>query len=187
MNQMKQHSLKAELRQQLLKERCLLPPNIWREKSDRLCEQLQTLSLFKEAKTVLAYFSFRQEPDLSNLFTSERNWGFSRCVGTSLIWHEWSAGDPLQKGSYGILEPLPNAPLITPARVDLILVPAVACDYQCYRLGYGGGFYDRLLAAVQWSQIPTVGIIFDFALIPQLPLEPWDKRLQAVCTEKKIL
>lgn len=177
---------KAQLRQKLLKERRLLPHNLWREKSDRLCEQLQTLSLFKEAKTVLAYFSFRQEPDLSRLFSCDRCWGFSRCVGTSLIWHQWKAGDALQTGSYGIQEPLPDALLINSAQVDLILVPAVACDRRGYRLGYGGGFYDRLLADAQWSQIPTVGIIFDFALVPQLPIEPWDKRLQAVCTETKI-
>lgn len=177
---------KTQLRQKLLKKRRLLPQNLWQEKSDRLCEQLQTLSLFREAKTVLAYFSFRQEPDLSRLFTSDRHWGFSRCVGTSLIWHEWKVGDALQTGNYGIQEPLPIASLIKPIQVDLILVPAVACDYQGYRLGYGGGFYDRLLADAQWSLIPTVGIIFDFARVPQLPIEPWDKRLQAVCTETKI-
>jgi 5-formyltetrahydrofolate cyclo-ligase len=177
---------KAQLRQEFLKKRRLLPQNLWRDKSDRLCEQLQTLSLFRDAKTVLAYFSFRQEPDLSRLFRSDRHWGFSRCVDTSLIWHDWREGDTLQKGIYGIPEPLPNAPLITPSQVDLILVPAVACDYQGYRLGYGGGFYDRLLADVQWSQIPTVGIVFNFAVVPQLPIEPWDKRLRAVCTETKI-
>ncbi|OKH22752.1 5-formyltetrahydrofolate cyclo-ligase [Hydrococcus rivularis NIES-593] len=180
---MKQQQHKIQLRQELLKKRRSLPQDIWREKSDRLCEKLQTLSLFIEAKTVLAYFSFRQEPDLSPLFTANRRWGFSRCVEKSLVWHRWRPGDPLQSGIYGIDEPFPDAPSLHPSQVDLILVPAVACDYQGYRLGYGGGFYDRLLASPQWSKIPTVGVIFDFAHLPQLPVEPWDKRLQAVCTE----
>ena len=181
-----QQKTKTELRRQLLKQRRSLPEKIWQEKSDRLCEKLRSLSLFIEAKTILAYFSFRQEPDLSPLLTRDRRWGFSRCVENSLLWHSWSRGEPLQIGPYGIQEPFPDAPVIEPSEVDLILVPAVACDYQGYRLGYGGGFYDRLLASPQWSSIPTVGIIFDFAYLPQLPVEPWDRKLQAVCTEANI-
>jgi 5-formyltetrahydrofolate cyclo-ligase len=174
---------KSELRQQLLRQRRSLPQNLWREKSDSLCDRLQSLSLFIEAKTILAYFSFRQEPDLSSLFRTNRRWGFSRCVEKSLVWHSWSLGEPLQRGVFGIQEPLPTAPFLNPSEVDLILVPAVACDYQGYRLGYGGGFYDRLLNSPEWSQIPTIGIVFDFARLSQLPIEPWDKRLQAICTE----
>lgn len=67
--------------------------------------------------------------------------------------------------------------------VDLILVPAVACDRHGYRLGYGGGFYDRMLSLNEWTTPPTVGIVFDFAYLPQLPIDRWDKPLQAVCTE----
>ncbi len=78
-------------------------------------------------------------------------------------------------------------PIIKPENVDLILIPAVACDYNGYRLGYGGGFYDRLLNSPQWQSIPTVGIIFEFALLSQLPCEPWDQKLKTICTEKQIL
>lgn len=159
----------------------------WRAKSDRLCLQLQIAPLLTEAKTILAYFSFRQEPDLTPLITqaSDRVWGFPRCVGKSLIWHVWSPTSslPLQSGGYGIQEPHPDCPTLEADQVDLILVPAVACDRQGYRLGYGGGFYDRLLSDPAWASKPTIGIVFDFAHLPQLPTDAWDQPLTAVCTE----
>jgi 5-formyltetrahydrofolate cyclo-ligase len=131
---------------------------------------------------VLAYFSIQGEPDLSSLFDLPKRWGFPRCVGTTLIWHHWSPGQPRQAGKFSILEPLPDAPTIEVSESDLILVPAVACDQRGYRLGYGGGFYDRLLSQTAISPT-TVGIVFEFARVPQLPIEPWDRSLTAVCTE----
>ena len=178
---------KKELRKETIKKRESLSTLEWQEKSKELCQNLQNYQLFQKAKTILAYFSIRQEPDLTFLFSTKKNWGFPRCVNKSLIWHSWQPKDPLISGKYGILEPSPNAPIITPEKVDLILVPAVACDYNGYRLGYGGGFYDRLLNSPQWQSLPTVGIIFEFSLLSQLPYEPWDQKLKAICTENQIL
>jgi 5-formyltetrahydrofolate cyclo-ligase len=174
---------KAELRRSLLKKRQSMSVEEWREKSDRICSHLEASSLFAGAKTVLAYFSFRQEPDISSLFASDRTWGFPRCVGDSLEWHIYNPGDSLQNGPYGILEPHPQSPSIPPSEVDLILIPAVACDYRGYRLGYGGGYYDRLLTLPNWANKPTLGIVFEFALLPYFPVDSWDKQLHGVCTE----
>ena len=178
---------KAELRRTLLKTRQSMPTWEWREKSDRICTQLQSSILFQQAKTILAYFSFRQEPDISPLFANTNcRWGFPRCIGKSLYWHSWKPNDLLQIGAYGIPEPHANAPKIDPAAVDLILVPSVACDYQGYRLGYGGGYYDRLLSSPEWAEKLTLGIVFDFAYLSQLPIETWDKPLQAIVTETNL-
>jgi 5-formyltetrahydrofolate cyclo-ligase len=174
---------KTELRKTLLRNRKSLSPEAWKEKSDRLCSHLQTSSLFTEAKTILAYFSFRQEPDLSPLFTSPKKWGFPRCVGKELSWHIWQPGDTLHRGAYGILEPPLDAPKIEPSEVDLIVVPAVGCDFRGYRLGYGGGFYDRMLSQAEWESKMTIGIIFEFALLAAVPVESWDKPLHGICTE----
>jgi 5-formyltetrahydrofolate cyclo-ligase len=177
---------KSELRRIILQKRRSLSVEEWREKSDRLCNHLRSLPLLTQAKTVLAYFSFRQEPDLSPLFTdSQWRWGLSRCVGKSLVWHRWMHGESLNKGDYGIFEPHPDSPILTPHEVDLILVPAVACDTRGYRLGYGGGFYDRLLSSADWVSKPTIGIVFEFAYLPQLPVDPWDKPLHSICTEDR--
>ena len=179
-----QFQQKKKLRQALVKTRRSLSPEQWQYQSQRLCDQIQISSIFQQAQTILAYLSFRQEPDLTLLFEDRtKTWGFPRCVEKSLIWHHWQPSEPLYQGAFGLLEPSPDSPEIPAASVDLILVPAVACDDQGYRLGYGGGFYDRLLSQPQWSHIPTVGIIFDFAYVPQLPREPWDQALKFVCTE----
>ncbi|MFM2062685.1 MAG: hypothetical protein RLZZ507_2355 [Cyanobacteriota bacterium] len=178
---------KTELRRSLLKTRQSMTVQEWKQKSDRISDQIQNSPLFTQATTILAYFSFRQEPDLSPIFTdSQRRWGFPRCVGKSLSWHLWQPDDILHIGDYGITEPHPEAPTIDPTEVDLILVPCVACDRQGFRLGYGGGYYDRLLSDPAWAKIPTMGVVFDFAYFSQLPSDNWDKALQAIVSETNL-
>ncbi|MGB6294768.1 MAG: 5-formyltetrahydrofolate cyclo-ligase [Rivularia sp. (in: cyanobacteria)] len=201
MNQTEYQLEKTELRRNIIKQRQSLSEEEWRKKSQAICKNLLNSNLFNQAKTVLAYFTFRQEPDLSYLFQdseipptplkkgglkinsdSKKVWGFPRCVDKSLIWHLWT-DDELITGKYGIKEPKPDSPIINSHQVDLILVPCVACDYQSYRLGYGGGYYDRLFSSFEWESVPTIGIVFDFAYLPQVPIEAWDKKLDNICTE----
>lgn len=184
-----EHQLeKPELRRNIIKQRLSLSQDEWREKSQDICTNISNSKLFNKAKIVLAYFSFRQEPDLSYLFSDNtKRWGFPRCIDKSLNWHFWEPQNQLITGKYGINEPHPDAPKINPNQVDLILVPCVACDYQGYRLGYGGGYYDRLLSSPDWQSIPTIGIVFDFAYLSQIPVENWDKKLDYVCTNTKLI
>jgi 5-formyltetrahydrofolate cyclo-ligase len=175
---------KQQLRSQNMQKRQALSNQEWREKSELLCDNLLHLSIFQKAQTILAYFSFKKEPDLSLLYTnSQKKWGFPRCKKKELIWHFWTSENKRKKRSYGLNEPDSNLPLIKAEEVDLILIPAVACDYQKFRLGYGGGYYDRMLIQSQWQNIPTIGIVFDFAYLPQIPTEKWDQKLDFVCTD----
>ena len=175
---------KSALRRKILQQRQSLSVLEWQTLSHSICDRLKASVLFQEAKTVLAYFSFRQEADLSLLFDLNKNWAFPSCVGKSLVWHSWQPGDDLQVGRYGIKEPLSTATVLSPLAADLILVPTVACDRRGYRLGYGGGFYDRLLS--QYSTIPNIGIVFDFAYLDRLPKDTWDVKLDSICSEKSL-
>ena len=175
---------KSSLRRKILQRRQSLSSTEWQDKSQQICDRLKSNNIFKEAKTILAYFSFRQEADLSPLFAVNKNWAFPRCVGKSLIWHCWQPGEELRTGKYGIKEPLTTAKVISPESADLILVPMVAGDRHGYRLGYGGGYYDRLLSS-EASNVATIGIVFDFACCDQLPVDSWDIKLNYICTESK--
>ena len=178
---------KAVLRKKILQQRQALSQQEWQDNSHLICSRLQSLDLFKQAKTIFAYFSFRQEVNLNSLFSLNKKWAFPRCVNKSLVWHLWQPGEALIKDKYGIETPLEIAPTITPTLADLMLIPTVACDRQGYRLGYGGGFYDRLLSASQAATIPTIGVVFDFAYLDRLPIDPWDVKLNYVCTQSNIV
>ena len=175
---------KEALRRRLLKARQAIPPRLKQEKSARLCQHLLSWDVFTTAKITLAYCSFRGEPQLDSLLKQQgRTWGLPRCEGKTLVWHLHSSQYRLRSGTYGITEPLPTTPMIEPPQVDLILVPCLACDINGYRLGYGGGFYDRMLTRPEWADKPTIGIVFEYARLPQVPREEWDVRLDGICTE----
>jgi 5-formyltetrahydrofolate cyclo-ligase len=176
---------KPTLRRQWLAQRRSLTPIEWLRWSDQICDHLRQLPEYIAARTVLAYSSYRQEPDLSPLWDDHSKvWGLPRCVDRDLVWHRFDRRiDTLQTGAFGILEPSATSPELNASQVDLILVPCVGCDRRGYRLGYGGGFYDRLLADPDWARIPTIGITFSPMVVDQLPVDPWDRPLDRVCTE----
>ena len=178
-------SQKAAQRRSLLKARQAMPARIRQEKSVSICQHLQSWDVFAKSKLTLAYCSVNAEPDLSLLLQQRRSWGLPSCEGKQLKWHRWFINSqwPLRPGAYGITEPDPASPLVEPYKVDLILVPCIACDVNGYRLGYGGGFYDRMLSQSIWKGKPTIGIVFEYARLPQLPRESWDVPLDGICTE----
>jgi 5-formyltetrahydrofolate cyclo-ligase len=176
--------IKNLLRRQLLQQRQALSSVLWREQSEQICIHLQNCPQFQQARTILTYCSHRQEPDLSYLLDrTDRRWGLPRCVGKDLLWHHWEPQQALVNGAYGILEPNGDLPLLEAIDVDLMLVPSVGVDRSGYRLGYGGGYYDRLRANPAWRSVPTIGIVFDFGYVDVLPIESWDLPLDGICTE----
>jgi 5-formyltetrahydrofolate cyclo-ligase len=178
---------KVELRDRLLDSRRNMDLSRWQTLSDRLCQNILSFLPTDRSLTLLGYQSFRQEPDLSYLFWIDRfRWGMPRCVDRSLAWHQWQLGDELNCDRYGIRTPHLTAPIILPATVDFSLVPCVGADRFGYRLGYGGGYYDRLFADPQWQQIPTIGIVFEDGYMDRLPIDDWDRPLDFICTESGI-
>lgn len=178
---------KKDLRAKYIKTRLELSSLDWQNKSHKICDYLAIYLSDNNCKTILSYFSFKQEPDLDYLHqNSNFIWGFPRCVELNLQWHQWRWGDDLIKGKYKILEPSPLNSPINLDLVDLILVPSVGCDRTGYRLGYGGGFYDRTFAKSEWEKIPKMGILYDFAYGEEFIRDLWDKPLDSICTESGI-
>ncbi len=100
--------------------------------------------------------------------------------GAPLRFREWSEDVPLVEGDFGALIPAEGA-WVEP---EVLIVPLVAFDARGWRLGYGGGFYDRTLQELR-AKRPTLAIGFAFAAqeLPEVPVEPTDQRLDAVVTE----
>ena len=97
-----------------------------------------------------------------------------------LTFRRWHPGDPLHAGPFGILQPTEGAI----AEPDVLFVPLVAFDAAGHRLGYGGGYYDRTLAALRTKKpLLTVGLAFAAQQVATVPHEPHDIALDAVLTE----
>ncbi len=171
---------KKYLRQQLRQERSQLDLAEQQMASQLVCQQLAKLTQVQQAQQIFAYVALAGEIDLHHLFDyfSTKTWGIPRCVGQSLSWHSYQP-EYLVRGAYGLWEPDQNADSLDAAATDLVLVPTLGCSQDGYRLGYGGGYYDRFLAQFPFLAMGVIGRVgwpIDF------PVEPWDRPLQALVT-----
>ena len=99
--------------------------------------------------------------------------------GQPLRFHRWAVGDRLTDGPYGTKQPPADQPLCRP---DVILAPMLAFDSAGWRLGYGGGFYDRTLAVLRGAghHLSVIGIAYDGQKLDEIPVGPYDMPLDAV-------
>lgn len=102
-----------------------------------------------------------------------------------LVFREFRYGCALKRNRYGIPEPLGTA-LCAARQLDVILLPLVAFDARCNRLGMGAGFYDRTLAADTGRKPLRVGIAHHFQRVARLPVDPWDVPLHSVVTDDRV-
>lgn len=100
--------------------------------------------------------------------------------GKPLVFRAWAPGEPLAETMWGIREPLPDTETLDP---DIVLGPLLAFDAAGYRLGYGGGFYDRTLARLRaLKPIVSIGIAFDEQQVDAVPHVDYDERLDWILT-----
>jgi 5-formyltetrahydrofolate cyclo-ligase len=102
-----------------------------------------------------------------------------------LTFKAWQPADVLEKGMYGIQAPSPEAPELIP---DVLLVPLVAFDKDCHRLGKGGGFYDRTLAHLRKNHtILAIGLAYDCQEIDHVTGETHDQQLDCIVTPTRVV
>ena len=139
--------------------------------------------------TVAGYVATRDEADPAPLMDALREHGSTialpRVMGKEkpLRFHRWDAGAVPVSGAYGLLEPAADWPEVLP---DLVLVPLLAFDAFGYRLGYGGGFYDRTLRELRArGPVLAVGLAFAVQEMAELPHDAGDERLDWIVTEEE--
>jgi 5-formyltetrahydrofolate cyclo-ligase len=105
--------------------------------------------------------------------------------GLPLMFRAYAFGDPLKSGTWGIGEPLSEAPLVAP---DLLIVPLAAFDRRGHRIGYGAGYYDMTLRQLRAQKsIVAMGLGFAVQEISAVPATPHDERLDLVLTERELI
>jgi len=196
---------KTALRQQMLQLRSQLKPKFLENSAKRMGGQIAALPAFREAEYVMLYHSFKNEagtlPLIQYCLNTNKKVVLPLVVKTSAPEGEAVAGDSilelqayqipgldaLKPGSMGIMEPDPLlcAP-VDPAMIDLIVVPGVAFDAVGGRIGYGKGCYDRFLPQLL-DDVPVMGLVYDFQVLPRVPQNADDIRMDLIVTEKGIL
>jgi 5-formyltetrahydrofolate cyclo-ligase len=135
---------------------------------------------------VSGFSAIRDEVDPAPLLKSLGEAGFRLALpamqgkGKPLLFRAWTPGDETAAAQWGIAEPLADKPVLEP---DVVLVPLLAFDADGYRLGYGGGFYDRTLLRLRAAKpVMAVGIAYDELKVDAVPHLDYDQRLDWVLT-----
>lgn len=153
------------------------------------CKKICETTQFKNAKIILAYNAIKYECDPKYLVEAAKALGktvaFPLCTeNRGLCLCVPNDENAFITGAFGIKEPdIKNSTILDYTSIDLTIVPAIAYDKKCNRLGRGGGYYDRLLSG---ANSYTAGLVFDIQLVEKIPKEAHDCQVDAVFTPTNI-
>jgi len=179
---------KVSLRKAILTIRDSILPFVKKSKDRAIEERLFKLNEFKAAKTIFFFAAFRSEVDTFSMIGRALEEGkiivLPRVEGQNLGLYVIKSLHELIPGYMGIPEPsvLTDDRKIAINEVDVIIIPGAAFDEAGNRIGYGGGFYDRLLAGLQRS-IPVIAPTYEEQVIKSVPTEPHDRKVNIIITD----
>lgn len=200
---------KQELRRAISASLSSMTPEVRRSKSRLIARHVEELGLFRHAETVMAYVAMEMEVDPWSLIVEA--WSLGKRVAMPRIdppldepqiprvhdryilpfeLHAAMVDDPgdhpgLRMDVFGIWEPNTDAPVVDAAALDVILVPCLAYDRRGYRMGKGGGFYDRFLSR-DGLRATSVGLAFSEQVFDRLPNCPHDMPVDLLVTESGV-
>lgn len=150
--------------------------------SKRIEKNLKAFDCYRSARNVMLFYPAKFEVDLLGLLDdNNKNFYFPKVAGDNLLVCPYDKDTKFEKSSFNINEPCSNP--VSPELLNLVIVPALAVDKNNYRLGYGGGFYDRFLKLVP-DAVTIVPISEEF-VVEKLPVEPFDVPVDYVVTDAK--
>jgi 5-formyltetrahydrofolate cyclo-ligase len=180
---------KRTLRSAMLAWRAALDEAERRAAADGLLATLRREKPIATPTTVSGFWPIKEEIDIRPLMVDLLNQGCQLALpvvqgkGLPLLFRAWRPGDSLEAGVFGTLQPSAKREVVEP---DALIVPLLACDEEGWRLGYGGGFYDRTLAGLRAKKTVTaVGVGFNDQYVPEVPHGPSDQRLDWLLTDKR--
>lgn len=180
---------KAALRKEVIARRDAADGEMRNRAAQAIIRDLLELPAYRAAGTVAAYASFGSELSTSAFIAKTLADGkqlilprINRAQRALELRHVIDPAADLVAGVWGIREPAEHCEIVPVAMIDFMLVPGVAFTQDGARLGYGGGFYDRLLASLD-RRTARIAAAFQLQIVEQLPEGPQDQRVDVVVTE----
>ena len=183
---------KAALRKEILARRDSIPAAVKEKKDRAITDRLLGIDTVIHANSVFLFASFRSEVDTFGMIRRSLDEGkkviLPRVEGTNLGLYVIRSPDELKPGYMGIPEPsvMTGDRKVSINDVEAIIVPGAAYDRSGNRIGYGGGFYDRLLAQLQ-KPFPVIAPAYEEQVIEAVPADPHDKKVDIIVTDRRII
>ena len=175
--------MKEQLRRQLRQQRQLVQQQT---AGPLLRAVLEVLDQQQQPGHLGIYWPLGSEPDLRSIAKQRPQWSERLALPAvqhgQLSYRPWPEAAMLQADECGVPAPLLEVAL-QPQQLALLLVPALAVDRQGFRLGAGGGWYDRLRSDPHWRAVPALVVLPDACLLATLPRDPWDVPFNGCITE----
>ena len=181
--------MKSTFRKQIKTQLQKLTQQQIQQNSQIIYEKLLTNDILNLSKTIGIYYAKDYEIHTKNIITFLLETGKTVCLpvinNKQLIFKKISSLDDLVTGTFDIQEPKPSCQEIQTNSLDPLIVPCLAINENGYRLGRGGGFYDRLLE--QNKNIHSMCLAHEEQIVSTIPVEPHDKKVDCIITEKRII
>lgn len=182
---------KTEIREYYLEKRHALTDEFRRENNEKICRNMISSATFRYADIILMYYPKDDEIDLRPIAEAALSAGkkiaFPRCnpEDHSMIFHYVNSFDELMPGSYNIMEPSEDATAFSLSETEtsnvICIVPAVVFDKKGYRIGYGGGYYDRYLSGFRGTK---VGMAYREFIVNSVPHGRFDLTVDVMMSER---
>lgn len=193
---MKATSFNQQTRQRLRKQRRDLTSVQQRHHGEQVKRHLKKLSCFQKAKVVAVYRDADGELSTDAIIKACRQMNKQLLLPVlhpfmhgHLMFRQWPVNARMKLNRYGIDEPASCYDVIDARAIDLVIVPLVAFDENCYRMGMGGGYYDRTFSfrhINSWRKPKLIGVAHELQRVDKINIESWDIAMDAVITESKI-
>ena len=175
---------KKELRQQIKQLKAMTPVAVRQVEAAMVFGAIEKMSVWRDAQHILCYWSLPDElpthEAVDRWLSAGKSIYLPRVKGDDLEVVPYHGPESLDADNrFHIGEPVGEA--VEPSVLELMIVPAVALDRKGNRLGRGKGYYDRLLSS---TCCPTIGVVCDFQLVDEVPVEPHDRPLDYVVTSE---
>jgi 5-formyltetrahydrofolate cyclo-ligase len=183
---------KSELRKELLSKRNNIPPVVRMAKNKMVLERMLSLDEFRNAGIIFFFASFRTEVDTAEMIKSSLSSGKRVLLpkvdkdSHELQLYEIRDFSELAPGYMGIPEPTFQGRQMSINDADIVIIPGAGYDASGNRIGYGGGYYDRLLSGLQ-KDIPVIAPAYEEQIVDSIPSEPHDIRVHMIVTDRRVI